>query len=562
MKENDKIIKVEYDKSKSEFEQLILNSFKEPNITNSYNHLLKAYNELPNYIDQIKNSRKIAYIINTNIIDKINRLSQRNYININILLSKILYTILNASNFALLSDDSKTLIFLSNTSMNLLELISSYELYHNLIKRVITFLNYLKNNSNKFLNNEQLSIIDNIKKNLGEKIYSNEYNTFGNNYQKEIIVNFYKESLNEREKGLINLNNYFFRLKTLNEQFDLLCVYGHLILNAIMNKANQSYIELYYKTADFFINFVYNFFYTIKLDNNINNNFNPNNFYLCDNNEIKLEHFDNINNPENLNFLCDKKFELDEQKNFLLNYSNIFSISSTLISYLMIYESSFDCQYISYLIIKRLYFIFPQFRDKIEDLLPIILTNLISFKEEQIKNKDISYKFFFKFLLEKGEKKLKEKLDIRIKLQNIEKNKIDEINELNIDNYGVNFENIFLNEFNIKIGCPLHLEINAGYSEEKIIEINNNNSVVFIMFNTVGMNITFRLYKFNPLINEEIDDKYFYEIFKIEKTEGSKIILFVKNPGIYKLVFDNAYSWINAKTVKYRISILKEIIDN
>ena len=82
------------------------------------------------------------------------------------------------------------------------------------------------------------------------------------------------------------------------------------------------------------------------------------------------------------------------------------------------------------------------------------------------------------------------------------------------------------------------------------------------MFNTVGMNITFRLYKFNPLINEEIDNKYFYEIFKEEKTEGSKIILFVKNPGIYKLVFDNTYSWINAKTVKYRISILKEIIDN
>ena len=214
-----------------------------------------------------------------------------------------------------------------------------------------------------------------------------------------------------------------------------------------------------------------------------------------------------------MNFLCDKKFELDDDgKNFLLNYSNIFSISSTLISYLMIYESSFDCQYISYLIIKRLYFIFPQFRDKIEDLLPIILTNIISFKNEQIKGGDNSYKFFFKFLLEKGEQKLKDKLNVRIKLQNLEKNLIDEINELIIDNYNINYENIFLNEFNLKIGCPLNLEINAGYSEEK--------------------------------------------------TEGSKIILFVKNPGIYKLVFDNTYSWINAKTVKYRISILKEIIDN
>ena len=39
------------------------------------------------------------------------------------------------------------------------------------------------------------------------------------------------------------------------------------------------------------------------------------------------------------------------------------------------------------------------------------------------------------------------------------------------------------------------------------------------MFNTVGMNINFRLYKFNPLKNEEIDEKYYYEIYKKEKAE-------------------------------------------
>ena len=48
---------------------------------------------------------------------------------------------------------------------------------------------------------------------------------------------------------------------------------------------------------------------------------------------------------------------------------------------------------------------------------------------------------------------------------------------------------------------------------------NNNNSFVFIMFNTVGMNINFRLNKFNPLKNEEIDDKYYYEIYKKGKAE-------------------------------------------
>ena len=570
MIKNNVSLNINNENTKSEFEKYIIESFKESNIINSYNFLLKAYDELPNYIEQVRHSKKIAFILNSNILVKIDRLSQRNYININILISKILYMILDANNFKLLSDDSRTLIILCNISMNLLEMISSYELCESLIKRVITFLNFLKNNSTKYLNNEQLNIINNIQKNLGEKIYSKEYTSFGNNYQKDILSFFYKESSNEKEKGIINLFNYFFRLKKLNEQFDLLCEFGYLILNAIMNKANPSYIELYYKTADFIIYFVYNFYYTIKINKqNKDINFNTNNFYLSDNmdinnilenKDIKLDNYTNLNNSDNLNFLKDKKFELDEQKSFLINYPNIFSISSILISYLMIYESSFNCQYASYIIIKRLYFIFPQYRDKIEDLIPIILLNLLSFKKDQVKNEDISYQLFIKYLIQNGEESLKEKLKVRLNSQNLEKNFLDELlNSNNIKKSDVEFENIFLDDFNLKIGFPLNLEIYAGYSEEKVIEIKNENSILFIMFNSVGMDITFRLFKFCPFIKEENNDNYFYEIFKVEKTEGNKIILFVKNPGIYKIVFDNKYSWINSKIIRYRVSVLKEM---
>ena len=572
MIKNNVTLNINNENTKSEFEKYIIESFKESNIINSYNLLLIAYDELTNYIEQVRHSKKIAFILNSNILIKIDRLSQRNYININILISKILYMILDANNFKLLSDDSRTLIILCNISMNLLEMISSYELCESLIKRVITFLNFLKNNSDKYLNNEQLNIINNIQKNLGEKIYSKEYTSFGNNYQKDILSFFYKESSNEKEKGIINLFNYFFRLKKLNEQFDLLCEFGYLILNAIMNKANPSYIELYYKTADFIIYFVYNFYYTITINKqNKDINFNTNNFYLSDNmdinnilenKDIKLDIYTNLNNPDNLNFLKDKKFELDEQKSFLINYPNIFSISSILISYLMIYESSFNCQYASYIIIKRLYFIFPQYRDKIEDLIPIILLNLLSFKKDQVKNEDISYQLFIKYLIQNGEESLKEKLKVRLNSQNLEKNFLDELlNSNNIKKSDVEFENIFLDDFNLKIGFPLNLEIYAGYSEEKVIEIKNENSILFIMFNSVGMDITFRLFKFCPFIKEENNDNYFYEIFKVEKTEGNKIILFVKNPGIYKIVFDNKYSWINSKIIRYRVSVLKEIAE-
>ena len=93
----------------------------------------------------------------------------------------------------------------------------------------------------------------------------------------------------------------------------------------------------------------------------------------------------------------------------------------------MIYESSFNCQYASYIIIKRLYFIFPQYRDKIEDLLPIILLNLLTFQKDQLKNEDTSYQLFIKYLLQNGEESLKEKLKVRLNSQNLEKNLLEEL---------------------------------------------------------------------------------------------------------------------------------------
>jgi hypothetical protein len=113
-----------------------------------------------------------------------------------------------------------------------------------------------------------MDIIKNIQKSLTEKITSHDYIAFKNNYQNEIISYLTQDNIREKEKGLMNLYSYFFKFRTLNEQFDLLCEYGHLILNSVINQPNPSYVEIYYKTADFIISFIYNFFYIIKLSDN------------------------------------------------------------------------------------------------------------------------------------------------------------------------------------------------------------------------------------------------------------------------------------------------------
>jgi hypothetical protein len=287
-----------------------------------------------------------------------------------------------------------------------------------------------------------------------------------------------------------------------------------------------------------------------------------------------LEKFDSLINPENLKFLNNKKFELDEHKNFLLNYTNIFSLCTTIVSCLIIYESSFNCQFAGFLILKRLYFIFPKYRNKIEDLITTTLVNLVSFKSEIIKNKNEPCEIFLKYLLQNGEKELKEKLITRLNAQKgkIEKNYLDEnvINSNIIGQDEAESDIIILNDFNLRVGCPMNMEIQAGYTKEKLIEVRYPNSILYIAFNTVGLNITFHLVKFCPTLENDPyelqtkqfeQQKHFYEIFKIERIEGSKIVLFIKNPGIYKVIFDNKYSWFNSKLIRYRLSVLTEKID-
>ena len=579
MEKNIEVLQVNENKIKSEFEIKLIESFKQTKVADSYELLLQSFYELPKYIEKIKDKKKQSFILNQNIIDKINRLTKRNYININILISKILYSILDASNFQILSDNSHILINFTNLCINILEIISLYELSHNLTKRIITFLKYLENNKNKYLDSEQMEMVQKIKINLSGKITSLSYISFKNNYQNTILEFFSRESLGEKEKGLLNLYSYFFRFSSINEQFDLLCEYGHLILNSIINQPSPSYIELYYKTADFIISFIYNFYYIIKT--NDENDINNNNFYLYDSmdinltdlNSVKLENYENLNSYKNLSFLDNKKFELDEQKNFLLNYTNIFSLCTTVVNCLMIYESSFDCQFASFLILKRLYFIFPQYRNKIEDLITTTLVNTVSFKTEIIKKRNEQCEIFLKYLLQNGEKELKEKLMLRLNTQKgkIEKNYIDESSKSKIEKKEAETDIILLNNFNLRVGCPMNMEIKAGYAEEKLIEIRYPKSLLYIGFNTIGLNISLHLLKFCPNLEGDIDaiknkqfeqQEYFYEIFNVEKIEGSKIILFVKNPGIYKLIFDNKYSWFNSKLIRYRLSILKEIDKN
>ena len=581
---------------KSVFERGIIEAFKQNKVSDVYEKLGIAYSELPLYINEIKNQNTQEkntnhFILNSNIIDKLDRLLERNYININILISKIFDIFLDKENLNILSDNHVILINLSNQIVTILDIIKSCDNYYELTEKAINYMSYLIDNSEKFLSSEQTEIITNLQNQLNIKLKSNALTNFQNNL-KNILTLCKGETAEEKEKGIEILNSYFSKLNSLNEQIELLCLCGEDIIKAIISKPNPILIDTYYKLCYFFISFLYNFFYKIKLspfEDENNSNFDDLNisklneqYYILDSMEENLEIPDNLyvtkfhgKEYHNMKIINDTLYELDSVKKILLKHTAIFSLAISLLNCLILFQESFKAQFACFLILKRLYFIFPKYINEIRDLIITNIINIISFDEKIINNYKDIFEPYILYLLQKGEENLKNKLKERLdkKKKELKKDIFNfENNNISIDKHNVESDIIFISSFNLNIGCPINIEIAAGDEEEKLIEVKDPNSLLYIGFNLPSYDINFHLIKYCPNIDFTLmskektekkvqfeEQKYFFEVFKLDKSRGAKIILFIKNPGIYKIIFDNKYSWFNAKLLRYRCNILKEL---
>ena len=587
-------VKIEI-QEKSVFERGIIEAFKQNKVSDICEKLGIAYSELPLYISEIKKQntqeKNKHFILNSNIIDKLGRIIERNYININILISKIFDIIIEQDNLNILSDNSIILINLSNQIMTILEIIKSCDNYQDLTEKAINYMTYLTDNSDKYLSQEQTDIIVNLQNQLNTKLKSNAFIQFQNNYLQEILLLCKSEVAEEKERGIENLNIYFSKLNSLNEQFDLLCLFGEDIIKAVISKPNPILIDSYYKLCYFFISFLYNFLYQIKLspfENEVNSNMDDLNisklneqYYILDSMEENIEIPDNLyvtkyhgKEYHNMKIINQTLYELDSVKKILLKHTTIFSLTTSLLNCLIIFQESFKAQFACFLMLKRLYFIFPKYINEISDLIVTNIINIISFDEKIIKEYKDIFEPFISYIIQKGEENLKNKLKTKLdkKKEELKKDILNIGDNCPIINKSlVESDIIYISSFNLNVGCPLNIEIAAGDEEERLIEVKNPNSLLYIGFNLYSYDINFHLIKYCPNINfalmsnEKIekktqfeDQKYFYEIFKLDRSKGAKIIIFVKNPGIYKVIFDNRYSWFNTKLMRYRCTILKE----
>jgi hypothetical protein len=145
----------------------------------------------------------------------------------------------------------------------------------------------------------------------------------------------------------------------------------------------------------------------------------------------------------------------------------------------------------------------------------------------------------------------------------------------------------------LRIGYPSSLEVEAGCNQEKYLEVYSPNSIIYVGFATASNDINFELLLYQGHHEEERtvtfrraessktlvsnhhvvtdnfmneadpDQSNFRSIIKIDRIDSSlnpvKIVLFVSEPGTYKIVWDNSFSWFTGKALRYRFSVLKPL---
>ena len=209
------------------------------------------------------------------------------------------------------------------------------------------------------------------------------------------------------------------------------------------------------------------------------------------------------------------------------------------------FEKIFALQYICYLILRRIYFNFPSYKPEICENIILVLSNLCKFTGQFEWIQSLESREFAYYLLAYDK-------DLGKKIKSATA----------ISPNDVRYENFYLKKTNLTIGFSTLVNIEPGKKIEKKIEVLDEESLVYI---SMGLDddddkdIAIRLYKYDSDLTKW-NQVYQNDNLKFENGMR-KLIIYSKEPALYKIIFDNKSSWISKKSLFYRFVFLKPIID-
>ena len=567
----------------------IVENFKKinHNLTLFYNEIDKLIEEKPlEEIEEIKNFSLIdqnflEYIqvyIPKSLRYEINYCIMEFY---NILFNIKYFMILNNTN---ISEQESIMIHFCNDSLKIINNFRGSPFFQLLIRKAHLYLNYL------FQKKKNLRMVLTELMNGFSIPHTINFKEFKNNLSKsEILSKCDSLSCKQKEEGIDLLANLISEGVTLAEQFELLTLSAPDIINTLLKSPSDEYAKAYGRFGNLLCSLLYNTKYRITLDPELlkpkdNQNLNNDNTVIKSNFSTETENFKLTGNLtvgenygkkkdenadeeeentyknvtyiledkvvgiedliENFSFLEKKNFELTFQKELLELNEQIVEICLLYVDLIIQYNRIFPLQYISYLILRRIYFIFPKYIKNIGDKIIKALSNLSKFQGQFEWNTSLESRQFAYYLLLN------------------DKNLSKEIKSVTaVAPYDIRYQMFLMQKTNLSIGFNNWVTVFNGKMVERKIEVMEKNTMVYI-----SVNMTEEDYDkdINILVDKFDYNKNFWNNIlnqvDVEFSEGlRKIIIFAKEPGLYRIIFDNTDSWFANKNILFRIVYLKQV---
>lgn len=501
----------------------------------------------------------------------------------NVLFNTKYFIILNNTN---LSEQESIMINFCNNSLKIINNFRGSPLFQLLIRKAHLYLNFL------FQKKKNLRTVLTELINGFSIPHTINFKEFKKNLEKsEILTKCDSLSCKQKEEGIDLLANLISEGVTFAEQFELLTLSGPDIINTLLKSPSDEYAKAYGRFGNLLCSLLYNTKYKITLDpellkpkdnHNLSNdntviksNFNTEteNFKLTGNLTVgenygkkkqenldeeeniyknvtyiledKVVDMDNLN--DNFQFLEKKNFELTFQKELLELNEQIVEICLLYVDLIIQYNRIFPLQYISYLILRRIYFIFPKYINNIGDKIIKALSNLSKFQGQFEWNTSLESRQFAYYLL-LNDKNLSQKVT----------------SVTAVAPYDIRYQMFLMQKTNLSIGFNNWVTVFNGKMVERKIEVMKKNTLVYI-----SVNMTEEDYDkdINILVDKFDYEKNFWNNIlnqvDVEFSEGlRKIIIFSKEPGLYRIIFDNTDSWFAHKNILFRIVYLKQVEDD
>ena len=537
-------ISVNLVEKKNKFESAVITAYiklQSKAITN----VIDCENALKDAIDIIaesKNDKTIHIIVNKIILDRLGRIYLHKALTLSLLVGKIFISFFHIEGLFTPKRDENLVILFINESLKLMDRLKSSSISKKYEKNLLTFLKKTIDSTYDFIDEQKESL----------NVILQEH--FTKQTQKPIL------KFDSFQSFITSISDEISKQENFCDQYRLILDNKNQIIEQIktIDEKNNELYENYLSLGKILSFLMFNNKYHLYMNKSEDNDENITHKIFYENREI-----------DNLNFLHRESYYIELEEDIIQYRIELIPILIEYIQKIQVMSKIIDFQYLCYLMLRRLYINFfvankyvdnKEIRDAINNCISVVMINLCSFPKEQCEDS----RQFIQYLMENDKEENKEiKALLEEKMKEKKGDPLYDFNAFYENNPSPYYEGLSLYDFDLKYGFFNSVTVPAGEVYSFYIELEKKCSILDFGFFINENDFTFTM--------TDITDKQPREVIKFDKISvfevPMKLTLFNSRPTIYKIDFDNSYSWFTSKDVKFKFNIFYpenelEIIDN